>query len=48
MPEWDSPGKVETALALEKEAVSKINNILRHIDGIKDVRVNVIPFETGD
>jgi cytidylate kinase len=38
---------VETALALEKEMSDKIKNILKDIDGIKEVRVNVVPFETG-
>jgi cytidylate kinase len=34
---------LETALSLEEEIVGKIRNILKDIDGIKEVRVNVIP-----
>ena len=37
---------IETALSLEKEVTDKVKNILKDIDGIKDVRVNVVPFET--
>ena len=37
---------VETALALEKEMSDKIKSMLKNIDGIKEVRVNVVPFET--
>ncbi|MEJ2219485.1 MAG: cytidylate kinase-like family protein [Desulfobacterales bacterium] len=41
---------IETALSLEKEFTDKIINTLKSngIDGIKQVRVNVIPFESGD
>jgi cytidylate kinase len=41
--------KVETALSLELEVTDKIINILKGngLDGIKQVRVNVIPLETG-
>jgi cytidylate kinase len=37
---------VETALSLEKQVSDKVKNTLKDIDGIKEVRVNVIPFET--
>jgi cytidylate kinase len=37
---------VETTLLLEQEVNNKIKNILKNIDGIKEVRVNVVPFET--
>jgi len=37
---------IETNLSLEKEFTDKINNILKDLDGIKEVRVNVIPFES--
>jgi len=37
---------VETALSLEKEVTDKVKNILNDIDVIKEVRVNVIPFDT--
>lgn len=40
--------RIETALTLEEEVADKINIILKDIDGIKGVRVNIIPFETGD
>ncbi|UCD79980.1 MAG: cytidylate kinase-like family protein [Desulfobacterales bacterium] len=40
--------KLETALSLEEEATETVKNALKNIDDIKDVRVHVIPFETGD
>lgn len=41
---------IETALSLEKEFTHKIIHTLTSngIDGIKEVKVNVIPFESGD
>jgi cytidylate kinase len=41
---------IETALSLEQEVTDKIIHILKSkgIDGIKQVRVNVVPFENGD
>jgi len=36
---------VETDLSLEQKFTDKINNILREIDGIKDVKINIAPFE---
>ena len=41
---------IETALSLEQEFTDKIINTLtgNGIDGIKQVKVNVIPFESGD
>ncbi len=39
---------IETALSLEEEVTDKIINILKDIEGIKDVRVNTTVFETGD
>ena len=41
---------IETALALEQDLTDKIIYTLKdkNIDGIQDVRVNVVPFETGD
>ena len=40
--------KIETALSLEEEVADKIKAILADIDGIKEVKVNLVPFETGD
>jgi cytidylate kinase len=40
--------KIETALSLEEEVGDKIKNLLAGIDGIKEVKVNFVPFETGD
>jgi cytidylate kinase len=40
--------KIETTLVLEEEVTGKINDILGHIDGIKDVHVHVIPIDSGD
>jgi len=40
--------KIETALSVEQEVTSRIREILKDIDEIKEVRVNVVPFETGD
>jgi hypothetical protein len=41
---------IETDLSLEQEISDRITRIVSdsHIAGIKAVRVNVIPFETGD
>lgn len=38
--------KIETALSLEVKVGAEIKNILKDIDGIKEVRVSVVPFET--
>ena len=35
---------IETDLSLEKEVTEKVKNILKDIDGIKEIRVTVIPF----
>ena len=40
--------KIETALSLEDEVTDRIKVALKNIDDIKDVRVTVIPFDTGD
>jgi len=40
--------KIETALSLEDEVAAAIKDALKDIDDIKEVRVNVVPFETGD
>jgi len=37
---------IETTLSLEKEVTDKVKNILKDIEGIKEVRVNVVPFDT--
>jgi hypothetical protein len=41
---------IETALSLEQEFTDKIINALtgNDMDGIKKVKVNVVPFESGD
>lgn len=36
---------IETTLALEKELTDKVLNLLKAVDGIKEVKVNIIPFE---
>jgi hypothetical protein len=38
--------KIETDLSLEQEMIDKVKNKLKDIDGIKEVKVNVSPFET--
>ena len=38
--------RIETALSLEEKATAGIKEILKDIDEIKEVRVNVVPFET--
>ena len=38
--------KIETDLSLEQEMIAKVKNKLKDIDGIKEVKVNVSPFET--
>jgi len=40
--------KIETALSLENEATDTIKNAIRSVDGIEDVLVYVVPFDTGD
>ena len=40
--------KIETALSLEKDATDSIRDALKNIDDIEEVRVHVIPFDTGD
>ena len=40
--------KLETALSLEEEAADRIKDALKKIDDIKEVRVKLVPFETGD
>ena len=40
--------KIETALSLEDEVTATIQDALQDIDDIKAVRVNVVPFDTGD
>jgi cytidylate kinase len=37
---------IETDLALEADMIDKVKNMLKDIDGIKEIRVNVNPFET--
>jgi hypothetical protein len=53
IPEFDVKCKnavlyvnIETDLSLEEEMIDKVKNILKDIDEIKDIRVNVNPFET--
>jgi hypothetical protein len=42
--------KIDTDLSLEQEIRAKITQTLEdsHINGIEQIRVSVIPFETGD
>jgi hypothetical protein len=40
--------KIETALSLEQEAADTIKSALQPIEQIRDVRVYVVPFDTGD
>lgn len=37
---------VETDLSLEEEMIAKINDALKQLEGVKEVKVNVIPHET--
>lgn len=37
---------IETDLSLEEDMIDKVNNILKNIDEIKEIRVIVNPFET--
>jgi cytidylate kinase len=37
---------IETALSLEKEVTDKVKHILKDIDGVKEVSVHVVPFDT--
>ena len=41
---------IETALSLEQEAIKNIIDILKekNIDGIKDIKVNAVLFDSGD
>ncbi|MBT8340320.1 MAG: cytidylate kinase-like family protein [Desulfatitalea sp.] len=38
---------IDTTLSLEKELTDKVNNLLKDLDEAKEVRVKIIPFETG-
>jgi cytidylate kinase len=38
--------RIETDLSLEQEMIDKVKNKLKDIDDIKEIRVNVSPFET--
>jgi len=40
--------RIETALSVEKAVVNKVMHILKDVDGIEEVRVNIVPFETSD
>jgi hypothetical protein len=40
--------RIETALSLEEKVIYKIRTFLKDIDEIKEIRVNVVPFENGD
>ncbi|MEJ2165069.1 MAG: cytidylate kinase-like family protein [Desulfobacterales bacterium] len=40
--------KIETALSLEEEVGDKIKNILTDTEGVKEVKVNIIPYDTVD
>jgi cytidylate kinase len=40
--------RIETALSLEEKVIYKIRNFLKDIDEIKEIRVNVVPFDNGD
>lgn len=37
--------EIETSLALEQEFTRKAINLLEKVDGVKEVKVNIIPFE---
>lgn len=37
---------IETILSLEEEFTNKAINLLKEVEGIKEVRVNIIPFES--
>jgi len=37
--------KMETVLSLEKEVIDNVKNIIKDINGIKEVRVNVVPID---
>jgi len=38
--------RIETALSVEEKVVAEIRETLKNVDGIKEVRVSVVPFET--
>ena len=40
--------KIETVLSLENEVTDSIRKALKNIGEIKDVRVTVVPFDSGD
>lgn len=40
--------KVETVLSLEESVTDSIRNALKNINDIKEVRVHVVPFDSGD
>jgi cytidylate kinase len=40
--------KTSTSLSLEQKVTDTIRSDLKNLGGIEDVRINVIPFETGD
>lgn len=37
---------IDTTLSLEQELTDKVKNFLKDVDGVKEVRVNIVPFET--
>ncbi len=37
--------EIETSLSLEKEFTDKATNLLKEVDGIKEIEVHIIPFE---
>ena len=38
--------EIDTAISLEQELTDKAKNLLKDVEGVKEVRVKVIPFET--
>jgi F0F1-type ATP synthase delta subunit len=40
--------KIETALSLSEEVGDKIKNMLSGMAGVKEVKVNVVPFDVVD
>jgi cytidylate kinase len=40
--------KIDAALSVEEEVVDRVKKTLAPIDDIKEVRVNVVPIDTGD
>ena len=37
---------IDTSLSLEEELTVRVKDLLKNVDGIKEVRVNIVPFET--